>query len=110
VPTGCRAPLGYRPTAARRDRSAAPTTGLRGGPSLGAVHVRCRRLRAGLRGRLLGLLTPLPLALPPSRSVSRAAAGSHALKAPDEPPETRHHEFGDPRCKRCVALDPEDSQ
>src|SRR5205823_293656 len=86
VPAGSRAPLRDRPPASRCDRPTAPSAGPRRAPPFGTVHVPCGRLRAGLWGRPLGLLTPLPLALPSSRSVLGAAAGSHAVKAPDESP------------------------
>jgi hypothetical protein len=102
VPTGRRAPLRNRPPVCRGDRPTAPSAGRRRGPPFGTVPVRCPRARAGLRGRPLGLLTPLPLSLSPSRFVFGAAAGSHVVKAPNQSPETRHHELSDPRCMRCV--------
>jgi hypothetical protein len=43
------------------------------------------------------------LPLPLSDSVLRAIAGSHGDEAPDESPETRHHESAYRRCMRCDA-------
>jgi hypothetical protein len=102
VPAGGGAPFGDRSPASRRDRPAAPTTGCRSCPAFGPVPVRSGPVRAGVRIRLLGLLTPLPLSLPPSGSVFGATACTHAVKAPDDSPETCHHESAHPRCIRCV--------
>ena len=105
VPTGSRAPLRDRPSASRSDWSTAPPAGRRRGPPFGTVAVRWSWGRASARGRPLGLLTPLPLALTTACSIFGATAGSHVVKAPDQSPETRHHELSDPRCMRCVLLD-----
>jgi hypothetical protein len=97
VPAGGGAPLRDRPQPSRRDQCTAPPACRRRGPPFGTVPVRCGPVRAGLRGCPRGLLTPLPLALPLSGSGFGGAAGSHAVKAANESPVTRHHESADPR-------------
>jgi hypothetical protein len=94
VPASGRAPLRDWPPAGRSDGSTAPAAGPRCDPPFGTVRVRCGLIRAGPRGRPL-VLTPLPLALPSPGSVLRTPTGSHAVKTPDESPETRHHELRD---------------
>jgi hypothetical protein len=88
-----------RSTAARSDRPAAPPTGRGGGPPFWTVHVCSDRVRARLGSRPLGQLTPVPLAILQSGSVSGATADSHADDAPDESPETRHHALAAPRSR-----------
>jgi hypothetical protein len=111
VAAGGGTPLGDRSPALRGDRPTAPPTGPRRSPSLATGHVGIRRPRPGHAGRgwlrpltLPGLLLPpLPLTFTLSGPVPGAPAGSQATDAADEPPETRHHEFRDRRCKTCDA-------
>jgi hypothetical protein len=105
VPAGSRAPLRDRPPASRRDGSTAPPAECRSVPPFATVHVRCSRARASLRGRPLGLLTPLLLSLPLLRSISGAAAVSmpSRLRTSLQKPVTTNRQTS--RCMRCAPLD-----
>jgi hypothetical protein len=95
VPASGRTPFGDGPPGSRGDRPATPAAGPRGGPPFGAAS-GLRRVGAGLRRpRSLGLLAPLAFAL--SGPVLGGAAVSHACDSADDPPESRHHEFENPR-------------
>src|SRR5687768_5676604 len=103
MPTGGRTPPGNRSAASRCDGPTAPTAGPRSGPPSSTVNLGLNRFRV-LRLDLFALdvLTPLSLALPPSSPVCGAPAGCHAHDCADEAPETRHNEFWNPRCMRCI--------
>jgi hypothetical protein len=97
VPAGGRTPLRDRSTASRGDRPTTPGAGRRRSPSSSTINSGAGRRRASpFDLRMLSLLAPLLLPLPPSSPVGGAAALSHALDCADEAPVTRHHELRNP--------------